>query len=54
MESQGTKLTLLPVVSAVAWSVVYSYGPMQIITTVGAMILRDFFLCGFVVSTILW
>ena len=42
------------VVSAVAWSVVYSYGIWGAIELAILMIVRDFLLVGFVIATILW
>lgn len=41
-------------VSAIAWSVVYAYGPLQAIQLALLMILRDYLLVGIVVATILW
>ena len=41
-------------VSAVAWSVVYSYGIWGAIELAILMIVRDFLLVGFVIATILW
>ncbi|KAI0360332.1 UNC-50-like protein [Trametes cingulata] len=41
-------------VSAIAWSVVYSYGFWKAIELAIVMILRDFLLFGCVVATIIW
>ncbi|OSX63754.1 hypothetical protein POSPLADRAFT_1139493, partial [Postia placenta MAD-698-R-SB12] len=41
-------------VSAIAWSVVYSYSPLQAVKLALFMILRDFLLVGAVIATILW
>lgn len=41
-------------VSAVAWSVVYSYGLLQTIELALLMILRDYLLVGIVIATLLW
>ncbi|THG98900.1 hypothetical protein EW026_g3376 [Hermanssonia centrifuga] len=41
-------------VSATAWSVVYSYGPLQAIELALLMIFRDFLLVGVIVATFLW
>lgn len=40
--------------SAVAWSVVYSYGILDAIKLALFMILRDYLSTGIVVATILW
>ncbi|KAJ3491189.1 hypothetical protein NLI96_g880 [Meripilus lineatus] len=42
------------VVSAIAWSVVYSYNPWQALQLALLMIFRDFLLVGIVVATIVW
>ncbi|KAI0071405.1 UNC-50-like protein [Panus rudis PR-1116 ss-1] len=42
------------VVSAIAWSVVYSYGIMEAFGLALLMIVRDFFLVGIIVATLLW
>lgn len=41
-------------VAAIAWSVVYSYGPLQAIQLALLMILRDYLLVGIVIATLLW
>ncbi|KAI0646653.1 UNC-50-like protein [Trametes meyenii] len=41
-------------VSAIAWSVVYSFGFGRALELAFVMILRDFFLAGSVVATIIW
>jgi len=41
-------------VSAVIWSVVYSYTPLEALRLAFLMIFRDFLLCGAVIATILW
>ncbi|EJF56563.1 UNC-50-like protein [Dichomitus squalens] len=41
-------------VSAVAWSVVYSYGIWGAIGLAILMVVRDYLLVGFVIATILW
>lgn len=41
-------------VSAVAWSVVYSYSPFECIKLALLMILRDYLFVGVIVATILW
>ncbi|CAA7270258.1 unnamed protein product [Cyclocybe aegerita] len=41
-------------VSAIAWSVVYSYGLMEMLNLALFMILRDFLLSGILVATIIW
>ncbi|KIP11852.1 hypothetical protein PHLGIDRAFT_62907 [Phlebiopsis gigantea 11061_1 CR5-6] len=41
-------------VAAIAWSVVYSYGPLQAIQLALLMILRDYLLVGVVIATFLW
>ena len=41
-------------VSAIAWSVVYSYGVVQTVQLALLMIFRDYFLVGLVVATLLW
>ncbi|KAF9005277.1 UNC-50 [Hymenopellis radicata] len=41
-------------VSAVAWSVVYSYGVLDAIKLALFMILRDYLLTGIIIATILW
>jgi hypothetical protein len=43
-----------PPVSAIAWALVYSYGPFKAIQLGVVMILRDYLLVGIVVATILW
>ena len=42
------------VVSAVAWSVVYSYGIWGAIELAILMIIRDYLLVGALIATILW
>ncbi|KAI0784120.1 UNC-50-like protein [Abortiporus biennis] len=42
------------VVSAIAWSVVYSYSPLQAIRLALLMIFRDYLLVGIIIATILW
>jgi len=41
-------------VSAIAWGVVYSYGIIGTFNLAILMILRDFFLSGVLISTVLW
>ncbi|KAI0938370.1 hypothetical protein AcV5_000065 [Taiwanofungus camphoratus] len=41
-------------VSAIAWSLVYSYTPYRALQLVFLMIFRDYLLVGIVVATILW
>ncbi|GBE89167.1 Protein GMH1 homolog [Sparassis crispa] len=41
-------------VSAIAWSVVYSYTPLQAIRLAFLMIFRDYLLVGVAVATVLW
>ncbi|CDO71142.1 hypothetical protein BN946_scf184845.g12 [Trametes cinnabarina] len=41
-------------VTAIAWSVVYSYGLWGAIQLAFLMIFRDFFLCGVVIATFIW
>lgn len=40
--------------SAIAWSVVYSFTPLQTVQLALLMILRDYLLVGVVVATVLW
>ncbi|OCH88399.1 UNC-50-like protein [Obba rivulosa] len=47
-------ITVCLCVAAVAWSVVYSYTPLQAIQLALVMIIRDYLLVGIVVATILW
>lgn len=48
------KIELTCVVSAIAWSLVYSYTPYRALQLVFLMIFRDYLLVGIVVATILW
>ncbi|TFY59721.1 hypothetical protein EVJ58_g5603 [Rhodofomes roseus] len=41
-------------VSAIAWSVVYSYSPFQAIELAFLMIFRDYLLVGAIMATLLW
>jgi len=41
-------------VSAVAWGVVYSYAPLQVIKLAVLMILRDYLIVGISIATLLW
>ncbi|KAJ8520983.1 hypothetical protein ONZ45_g2273 [Pleurotus djamor] len=41
-------------VSAIAWSVVYSLGPLEALWLAILMVIRDYLLTGIVVATILW
>ncbi|KZT66657.1 UNC-50 protein [Daedalea quercina L-15889] len=41
-------------VSAIAWSVVYSYSPIQAIQLVFLMIIRDYLFVGAIIATVLW
>ena len=41
-------------VSAVTWSIVYSFGPKQAVELGLLMIFRDFLLSGVIIATILW
>jgi len=47
-------LTACLVVSAIAWSISYSYTPLQAIQLALLMIFRDYLLVGVVIATILW
>lgn len=53
--ASSTRITELSrVVSAVAWSVVYSYGIWGAIELAILMIIRDYLLVGALIATILW
>lgn len=41
-------------VSAIAWSVVYSYSPLQAVELALLMIFRDYLLMGVMIATLLW
>lgn len=41
-------------VAAVAWSIVYSYSPLQAVRLAFVMILRDYLLIGVLSATLLW
>lgn len=41
-------------VAAVAWSIVYSYSPLQAVRLAFVMILRDYLLVGVLSATLLW
>lgn len=46
--------TSVYLVSAIAWSVVYRYSPLEAIRLAFLMIVRDYLLTGVVIATILW
>lgn len=54
--SQAFKISFVtqPSVSAIAWSVVYSYTPFQVIQLALLMIIRDYLFVGALIATLLW